>query len=79
MSLNLPCPLLPVFGELDDSIPQEDVGSMRERLAAFAKPAEVVAVPGVGHGFMNPLLPTWNESAAEESWARALAFLEDTL
>lgn len=79
MALNLHCPLLAVFGEQDATIPPDDVRAMQERLAAFAKPAEVVSVPGVGHGFVNPLRPGYDESVAEETWGRALAFLEESL
>lgn len=79
MTLNLSSPLLAVFGEKDESIPLADVEELREKLAAFAKPAEIVVEPGVGHGFLNPLRSSWNEDAAERTWARARAFLDEVL
>jgi carboxymethylenebutenolidase len=78
MSLGLECPLLAVFGEQDSSIRAEDIDAMRQQLSAFAKPFEIEVVPGVGHGFLNPQYGTHDASAAEEAWARALAFLEET-
>jgi carboxymethylenebutenolidase len=79
MSLGLECPLLGVFGEQDASIPLEDVEAMRCQLDAFAKPHNIQVVPGVGHGFLNPLRTGYAADAAEDAWALALAFLEETL
>ena len=79
MSLGLECPLLGVFGEKDASIPLEDVDAMRRQLDAFAKPHNIQVVPGVGRGFLNPLRSDYAPEAAEEAWALALAFLEETL
>lgn len=79
MTLNLSCPLLAIFGENDPTIPIADVEDLREKMTAFAKPAEIVVVPGVGHGFMNHLRSSWSEAASPEAWARTLGFLEEVL
>ena len=79
MSLNLSCPLLAVFGERDDSIPLADVDELRARLAAFAKTAEVRVLPGARRGYLNPVDPAWDPSAAEATWDLGLAFLGETL
>jgi len=79
MALNLSVPLLAFFGEEDRSIPIADVDAMERTLAQFSKDAEVIRVPGVGHGFANPLRPGWDEVAAGAAWERTLAFLADSL
>ena len=79
MALGLESPLLAVFGAEDSSIPIEDVDAMRHQLEAFAKTCDIHVVPGVGHGFLNPLRGAYAQDAAQEAWALALAFLEDNL
>ena len=64
MALNLSCPLLAVFGERDPGILPADFEALRERLAAFARPALVEVVPGVA-------------LESDDVWTRTLAFLAD--
>lgn len=79
MALNLGCPLLAVFGAADESIPIADVEAMGERLDAFAKPVDLVVVPGAGHGFLNCSRRDYRPDEAREAWSSALAFLEEHL
>ncbi|MFT5478675.1 MAG: carboxymethylenebutenolidase [Planctomycetota bacterium] len=79
MALNLSAPLLAFFGQLDPSIPVEDVDAMERTLAQFSKESDVVRMPGVGHGFANALRPGWDEAAAGVAWERTLGFLAESL
>lgn len=79
MALGFECPLLGVFGELDSSIPLEDVESMRRQLDAFAKPHIIEVVPEAGHGFLNSLRSDYPADSAEKTWALALTFLKENL
>lgn len=72
----LGCPLLCLFGDADEFVPQSDVDALRERLAAAAAPSEVVVYPGCGHAFMNDTRPdAYRPEAAARAWQKTLAFL----
>lgn len=79
MALNLSAPLLGIFAMEDPSIPPEDVDAMERTLDQFAKSFELLRVPGVGHGFANPLRPAWDAAAAGVAQDRTLAFLAEVL
>ncbi|TDJ77580.1 MAG: hypothetical protein E2O39_02020 [Planctomycetota bacterium] len=75
MALNLSVPLLGFFGAEDTSIPMEHVESLREALTRFAKPFELMTVPGAGHGFVNHLRKNYSRPDAEAAWEHTLSFL----
>ncbi len=70
----LKCPLLGLYGALDDGIKIEDV----ERAAALAKTAgqtvRVEILANARHGFHADYRPSYNKAAAEQAWAHALAW-----
>lgn len=68
------CPLLALYGGTDASIPPAD----RARAASVAKAAgetvEMVVYPNAGHGFHADYRPSYDAQAAQDGWARALAW-----
>jgi len=46
----IPCPVLILHGERDESAPLAQAQAMTERLRALGKPVELAVVPGAGHG-----------------------------
>jgi carboxymethylenebutenolidase len=73
------CPLLCHFGELDPVAPPNHVDELERRLSGQLAAAQVFRYPQVGHAFMNPSRPGWNEAAAERAWQRTLRFLDEAL
>jgi carboxymethylenebutenolidase len=72
----LKTPWLGLFGDLDKGIPVEDVEQLRAALEA-AKPVdfEIVRYADADHGFHCEARPAvYNEAAATDGWARALAW-----
>jgi carboxymethylenebutenolidase len=61
-----------LFGDLDQSIPVEDVELLREALAAAPVPAEVVRYPDAEHGFHCDERDAYNAAAAKDAWDRTL-------
>jgi carboxymethylenebutenolidase len=69
-------PLLGFYGGDDKSIPVRQVQEFRAKLLELGKNAEVLIVSHADHSFANPSSASYNEKAANESWATTLAFLE---
>lgn len=70
------CPTLCLFGGKDPSIPASDVEAIRTRLAAAGPLHELVVYPDAGHAFFNDERPAnHHPAAAQDAWARTLAFL----
>jgi carboxymethylenebutenolidase len=70
------CPLLALYGGQDSSIPASD----RAKAAAAAKAAgetvQMIVYPDAGHGFHADYRATYNEAAAKDGWAHALAWFK---
>ena len=72
-------PLLGLFGAEDQGIPVEDVRAMEAMLGALNKQATVVVYDGADHAFANPSGQSYDAEAAEDAWARTLAFFDEHL
>ncbi len=72
----LRCPLLGIFGAMDDLVPLKDVLALKESLGARHR---VIAYPRAGHAFMNDTRPSYREEEAKDAWRRALLFLREHL
>jgi carboxymethylenebutenolidase len=74
----LAAPLYLGIGEADEV---QSIAMHRPFLDAVAPldDVEVVTFPGADHGFTWPGYPTYDEAAAETSWAKTLALLDATL
>lgn len=77
---NLSCPLLGIFGELDQGIPVEQVKHLEETLQKHGRTGEIHLYPGAQHGFFNDRRPDRHHpEAARQAWSRTLAFFDQHL
>lgn len=73
-------PLLGNFGAEDRGIPPTAVGAFEEAMKSAHKSIDVKVYDGAGHAFENPNNKLgYREGAANDAWARTLAFLNRTL
>jgi carboxymethylenebutenolidase len=70
VAANLKCPVLGLYGALDQSIPLETVERMRSVIRQEQKNAEIVVYPEAGHAFHADYRQNYMESAAREGWRR---------
>lgn len=75
----LSSPVLGIFGALDKGIPVETVREFEAALDALDKEAAIHVYEGADHAFANPSGTRYNEVAAEDSWAKTLAFFDENL
>jgi len=76
---NLKTPWLGLFGDQDQSIPTDQVESLREAAKNAPVPTEVVRYPEAEHGFHCDARGSYHEASAEDAWARTLAWFESHL
>ena len=72
----LTVPWLGLFGDLDESIPIDQVEVLRAALAEAPADTEVVRYADAGHGFHCDQRPAYVETAAHDAWARTLAWFD---
>jgi len=65
-------PWLGLFGDLDGSIPVEDVETLRTALVAAPVATEIVRYADAKHGFHCDARDDYNPDAAADAWARTL-------
>jgi carboxymethylenebutenolidase len=65
-------PWLGLFGDLDGSIPVEDVEALRKALADASVDTEVVRYADAEHGFHCDARPSYNADAAADAWKKTL-------
>lgn len=75
----LDMPILGIFGAEDEGIPVEQVRTFEQTLDELGKDAEIHVYEGADHAFANPSGERYNAAAAEDAWARTLAFLNEHL
>ena len=75
----LATPWLGLFGDLDRSIPVEDVEALREALADVATHSKIVRYAGAEHGFHCDERPSYHPEAAVDAWQRTLDFFAEHL
>ncbi len=68
------CPLLALYGGQDSGIPASDRAEMQAQARAAGKTVAVVVYPEAGHGFHADYRPSYDAHAAQDGWARALAW-----
>jgi carboxymethylenebutenolidase len=77
---SLQTPWLGLFGDLDQSIPVQDVERLRTILdEAATVPHEIVRFEGADHGFNCDQRPAYHPEAAADAWQRTLAWFEHHL
>jgi carboxymethylenebutenolidase len=75
----LSSPVLGIFGALDKGIPVEAVREFEAALDALDKEAAIHIYEDADHAFANPSGTRYNEEAAEDAWAKTLAFFDENL
>jgi carboxymethylenebutenolidase len=75
----LQTPWLGAFGDLDESIPVDDVGTLRAAAARSGQPCTVVRYPHAGHGFFCDARRSYHEASAVDVWDRTLKFFAQHL
>jgi carboxymethylenebutenolidase len=73
---SLAVPWLGLFGDLDESIPVDDVEVLRQALVSTSVDTEVVRYADAGHGFHCDQRASYDEAAARDGWARTLAWFD---
>lgn len=74
VAAELKAPLLGLYGAADTGIPVPDVEAAISRARAAGKTVELKVYPDTPHGFNADYRPTYRKEAAEDGWARMLAF-----
>jgi acetyl esterase/lipase len=69
-------PMLLIHGSEDEEVPDTASRTMAERMRAAGRPAELVLIPGVGHGFIAKD-PARTRAASLEALARTFAWLDE--
>lgn len=75
----LRAPVLGLFGEDDRGIPAASVREFEAALKKLGKPASIHLYAGAGHAFANETRPSYRKEAAEDAWAKTLAFFAENL
>jgi carboxymethylenebutenolidase len=76
---NLKAPVLGIYAEKDTYVNQSVVKTLDDELTRLGKPHEFHTYPGVDHAFFNDTGKNYNQAAAEDSWTRAVTFLQREL
>ncbi len=69
-------PVLGLYGGKDTGITQDQVAAMKKALADAKRPSEIIVYPDAQHGFHADYRPSYNKTDAEDSWAKATAWLK---
>ncbi len=72
----LKAPVLGLYGAADTGIPVADVEKQRDAAKAAGKTVEVVIYPDTPHGFHADYRPSYRKPAADDGWARMLAWFK---
>lgn len=83
LAAELQAPVLGLYGGQDGGIPLRTVNAMKDALAAAAAQgkraaaaSELVVFPDAPHAFHADYRPSYRKEAAQEGWARALAWFQ---
>jgi carboxymethylenebutenolidase len=80
LAADLQSPWLGLYGDLDQSIPVDQVEALRAATEATSVETEIVRYADAKHGFHCDARPdSLNEAAARDAYARALAFFAEHL
>lgn len=71
---SIQAPILGLFGAEDNGIPVAAVRNFEKALNELGKSVEIHIYEGANHAFANPSGERYNAAAAEDAWAKTLAF-----
>ena len=72
---SLLCPLLYHYGAKDGWVTRQEVDRLKQGLAQYGKPGDVVIYPDADHAFFNDTRPeVYKKEDAERAWAATLEF-----
>ena len=67
-------PVLGIYADEDDSI-NSGLPAINESMIKYKKIFEMKLYSGVQHAFFNETMPSYNKSAAEDAWGKAVSSL----
>ncbi len=74
----LPCPVLGMFGELDGSVPMENIQRFRRDLERTRKSYRIRVYTDAPHGWQNSTIPArYRADQAETAWGDMTDFFDD--
>lgn len=76
IAAQLKVPVLGLYGGQDAGIPLTDVDRMRDALKSSKSGSEIVVYPDAPHAFHADYRPSYRKEAAEDGWARMLAWFK---
>ena len=71
--------MLGIFGALDRGIPVKTVREFEAALEALGKEASINVYENADHAFANPTGTRYQAEAAEDAWAKTVAFFAKQL
>ncbi len=69
-------PVLGLYGGADAGIPQDQVEAAKAALKAANSPSEIIVYPDTPHGFNADYRPSYRKAAAEDAWAKTIAWFK---
>ncbi len=75
----LKAPVLGLFGGKDTGIPVDSVRAMEKVMKAAGRTVTINVYVDANHAFANPSGQAYNKTAAEDAWAKSLAFFKANL
>lgn len=76
---NINASVLGIFGGQDRGISVEEVRKFEQNLKGLGKNPEIHIYPDAGHGFQNPVNPSYRKQDTADAWKHILEFLAKTL
>ncbi|MEP6963300.1 MAG: dienelactone hydrolase family protein [Acidobacteriota bacterium] len=73
---SLKAPVIGFYGGKDTGIPLSSVEKMRAALKVVGSPSQIIVYPDAEHGFHADYRPTYNPAAAQDAWAKLLAWFK---
>jgi len=70
-------PVIGFYGGMDKGIPLDHVQRMQDELKKGKSGSQIVVYPNADHGFHADYRPSYNKQAAEDAWAKLLAWFKD--
>jgi carboxymethylenebutenolidase len=67
-------PVIGLYGGADAGIPMDQIETARAALKSAGAPSQIDVYPDTPHGFHADYRPSYRKAAAEDAWAKALAW-----